>query len=49
MHVLRGTGALKRWEAIRDPIPVGAFWGVLIALLLAAFAPFKEPFIYFQF
>ncbi len=49
MHVLRGTGAFRRLEAVRSPVAVGLFWGLLVATLLAAFAPFKAPFLYFQF
>ncbi len=49
VHALRGTGAIRRLEAIRSPAAVGLLWGLLVSLMLAAFAPFKEAFIYFQF
>ncbi len=49
VHVIRRLGLTGQFERIRNPVLVGAFWGVMIVLCLLLLAPIRERFIYFQF
>ncbi len=48
-HVLRGLGATNPLLRVRNPLVIGALWGVLIAIMLTFYAPAGARFIYFQF
>lgn len=49
VHLIRGAGLDRPLHRIRQPILIGIFWGILLAIMLVFHASTTERFIYFQF